>query len=225
MLFPGAACYSLEIENVQLHLRIVGMEEAAPPEIFEGNIIFSFEAERPVRHVGIAFRHENFNRIHTYYRNSNGIYFFLYPVPENQEYIDYRITVDGLWQPDPENSRTVRDNNNIRLSRISVPEVPQYRITSPVVEHNGIVQFILHDSPGKTVYVAGTFNNWDPFFSRMREVRPGVYSTRLRMNEGTHFYHYIVNGERILDPHNTDIGYNWEGVELSTFTIPGLPRD
>ena len=38
------------------------------------------------------------------------------------------------------------------------------------------VTFTVRAEPGKAVYLAGTFNNWDPTGKKMQEKKDGVYS-------------------------------------------------
>jgi len=63
------------------------------------------------------------------------------------------------------------------------------------------VQFDLTVEPGKEVFVAGTFNNWNPTANAMKD-NPGSGHCKaaLRVPVGTHEYKFIVNGEWRMDP-------------------------
>ena len=63
------------------------------------------------------------------------------------------------------------------------------------------VTFQVMAKPGSEVYLAGSFNNWDPQRNRMKESRTnGKYTATLMLPEGRHEYKFIVNGNWITDP-------------------------
>ncbi|MEZ0228229.1 MAG: alpha amylase N-terminal ig-like domain-containing protein [Planctomycetota bacterium] len=47
----------------------------------------------------------------------------------------------------------------------------------------------------KTVHVAGSFNNWDPKKTPMKDVGAGVYSTTLELKKGRYSYKFVLNGD------------------------------
>jgi len=63
------------------------------------------------------------------------------------------------------------------------------------------VSFQVTAEPGSDVFVAGTFNNWNPTQYRMRD-NPGSghCKTSLVLPRGQHEYKFIVNGEWRADP-------------------------
>jgi 1,4-alpha-glucan branching enzyme len=63
--------------------------------------------------------------------------------------------------------------------------------------------------PGSTVYVAGTFNAWDPLHDRMKdEADIGVYTVILQLPPGRYEYKFIVNGVWCIDPECTEWSRN-----------------
>ena len=63
------------------------------------------------------------------------------------------------------------------------------------------VQFELSVEPGSEVFVAGTFNNWNPTANRMKD-NPGSGHCKatLVIPAGTHEYKFVVNGVWTADP-------------------------
>ncbi len=63
------------------------------------------------------------------------------------------------------------------------------------------VSFQLTVEPGSEVFVAGSFNNWNPTQHRMKD-KPGSghYKKMLVLPPGTHEYKFIMNGEWVTDP-------------------------
>ena len=71
------------------------------------------------------------------------------------------------------------------------------------IERN--VRFDLSVEPGSRVFVAGTFNNWDPAAHPLKD-NPGSGHCKatLRIPPGRHEYKFVVNGAWMLDPNGTD---------------------
>jgi hypothetical protein len=199
----------------------MGTRSATAPQIFEGSIFFTQKPTRPVRYVGIAFAHENFREIHLFQRNEKGVLFFLYPVPEKIHAVDYRIIIDGLWTTDPVNPLKFRDAAGIAISRFELPpSVREERIKSPLVNPStGTVEFNVKAPEGRSIFLAGSFNGWDPYMHRFDEVRPGLYTLRMRILPGIYQYYFFSEGNRILDPLNPERGADYEGYSVSILRV------
>jgi 1,4-alpha-glucan branching enzyme len=67
------------------------------------------------------------------------------------------------------------------------------------------IQFQLTTEPGSQVFVAGTFNNWNPTANQLQD-NPGSGHclTTLRIPTGTHEYKFVVDGEWRADPNCPD---------------------
>lgn len=63
------------------------------------------------------------------------------------------------------------------------------------------IQFDLTVQPGSQVFVAGTFNNWNPTANPMKD-NPGSGHCKatLPLPAGRHEYKFVVNGIWIMDP-------------------------
>ena len=227
-LRPAALCIFLlavlvrpeAIEGTRQHIKIMETTEAAAPEIMDDVIFFSCKPDHPVRYIGIVFAHEEFRKIHLFERNENGVLFCFYPIPEDVRRLDYRLVVDGLWMPDTANPLRVRGDAGITLSRLELPPRPaDFALRSPVVRNDGTVEFNAKAPPGRTIYLSGTFNGWDPYMYRLAEVRSGLYSLTLRLLPGTYFYIFHVEGRKLPDPLNPSRGQDSEGYEISVFSV------
>jgi len=220
MLAVSPDSYGFETNNFQIHSRITNAQHAEKPRIFEDHLFLSYESDRPVRFVGVAFSHENFSKIHSFIRNIHGIFVFVYPLPEDVEQVLYRIVVDGLWMADPSNPRIEKDPSGIFLSSVKLPpkEINRWKLTAPVISEDR-AEFYYFGSPGQDIYISGTFNNWDPFMHKLKELTPGSYSISLKVLPGTHFYYFVANGIFMLDTLNPNKGSDSEGFEVSMFEI------
>ena len=63
------------------------------------------------------------------------------------------------------------------------------------------VRLQLTAEPGCQVYVAGTFNNWDPKRHPLKdESETGQYAASFFLADGKYEYKFVVNGIWCLDP-------------------------
>lgn len=218
LLLPGFA-FTLEQPDLNTHLEIRQMKEAKPPYFLGNNCIITYKAEHPIRAVGAAFEHEHFSKIHTFVKNEFNTFILIYPIETNStiEELRYRIVVDGLWMADPLNPHTINDKNDIKISTIDVPDRLSRITSTPIVGPDGRVKFIYKGPAKRNVYLVGDFNNWDPFMYKMKESRTGFYELSLHLLPGEHFYYFLSNGLKILDPLNSDQGLDYEGDQASYF--------
>ena len=59
------------------------------------------------------------------------------------------------------------------------------------------------NEPGKQVFVAGSFNDWNPTARQLVDAKGnGEYFARFLLKKGAYQYKLIVDGQWILDPEN-----------------------
>ncbi len=74
------------------------------------------------------------------------------------------------------------------------------------------VVFTYRDIPGLTVCLAGDFNGWNPTAKQFVDAKgDGNYHVRCLILPGRHEYKFVVNGEWILDPTNSERTCNERG--------------
>jgi len=241
--FAGAQ----DTDSLQLHILVSDLENAAPPRVVEGYVLFTYAAPQYTRYVAAAFGSESYQKLHPFKKNKNDVFFLLYPLPENggtsaageAMNLSYRLVADGLWMADPNNPDFVTDSHGTRISRVELPAAPEKEKPSPYVQAGGMVTFsldlaasptftstsnrtvFLNQQESHSVFLAGSFNNWDPFMYPLRPVAgsKNTYRLTLRLPPGTHHYYFVVDGNRILDPGNRQRSFDAEGQEVSTFRV------
>jgi len=63
------------------------------------------------------------------------------------------------------------------------------------------IKFELKAEPESRVYIAGTFNDWNPEEKRLKDKnKDGNYSLFVLVPKGKQEYKFIVNGQWCLDP-------------------------
>ena len=60
--------------------------------------------------------------------------------------------------------------------------------------------FTCHTADAKSVFLAGTFNNWDPFATPMQDAGEGEWSVELPLAAGLYEYKFVVDGEWCCEP-------------------------
>ncbi|MCQ2380470.1 MAG: glycogen-binding domain-containing protein [Victivallaceae bacterium] len=69
--------------------------------------------------------------------------------------------------------------------------------------------FIYRGEAGHEVFVAGSFNNWDPTAKKLEyKEAKGYYLGRLMMESGRYSYKLVIDGQWILDPENDNLEPN-----------------
>ena len=192
-------------DTLLLESKLRSMQSAQEPEYFDGKVILSYKVDRPVRFVGVRFAHEDYKLLHVYEVNQHRVFFLVYSIPSDHDFLKYRIVVDGLWMSDPFNSLTLEGGLlDVDYSILKIETQPEKIIRNPVFSEWPKICFTYHGLPGKLVFIVGDFNNWDPYVNQFVEdsQKPGDYSVCIRVGPGSHFYRFVVDGNPIPDPYN-----------------------
>ncbi len=82
------------------------------------------------------------------------------------------------------------------------------------------VQFAIEAQPGSDVFVAGTFNNWNPKASPLKDnPDSGHFKAALHIPKGKHEYKFIVNEVWTMDPNCANWTRNGFGSMNSVLQI------
>jgi 1,4-alpha-glucan branching enzyme len=81
------------------------------------------------------------------------------------------------------------------------------------------VVFKYSDAPGKSVAVAGSFNDWQPDKVLSDKNGDGHYSCRMMLYPGEYQYKFLVDGEWRSDSENLDFVPNEFGSLNSVLTV------
>ncbi|HEY6000932.1 MAG TPA: glycogen-binding domain-containing protein [bacterium] len=83
-----------------------------------------------------------------------------------------------------------------------------------------LVQFALKAEPTNRVFVAGTFNNWDPGANPLQgSPDSGYFTTALHVPTGRHEYKFVVDGAWVVDPACPDCVPNAFGSTNSVLRV------
>lgn len=82
------------------------------------------------------------------------------------------------------------------------------------------VVFTVRADVGKTVYLAGCFNKWNPTGKQMLDKKnTGVYTTTVKLAPGTYQYKFVIDGTWCADPECADFVQNDHGTLNSVITV------
>ena len=86
-------------------------------------------------------------------------------------------------------------------------------------ENKEWVKFIYHAPPKTKIYLAGTFNQWDPSSIKLGYHGKSTYSTMLLLPAGNYEYKYVVNGLWQNNPDCHDLVSNAFGSQNSRLVV------
>jgi 1,4-alpha-glucan branching enzyme len=70
------------------------------------------------------------------------------------------------------------------------------------------------------VFVAGSFNGWNPAHNKLKEkTGSGVYRTTLVLARGRHEYKFVVNGAWRADPRSSELAPDGYGTHNSVVNV------
>ncbi len=82
------------------------------------------------------------------------------------------------------------------------------------------VTFTVHAEKGKSVYVAGEFNKWDPTAKKMAyKAKDGIYAATIKLAPGTYQYKFVIDGTWCADPENANAVQNDQGTFNSVVVV------
>jgi Glycogen recognition site of AMP-activated protein kinase len=117
---------------------------------------------------------------------------------------EYKFIADGKWTEDPDNPDKV---------------VNQHGTFNSILKVHEYVRFML---PGyetaNVVYLAGSFNNWNPNLMAMQRTPEG-WVAHVPLVNGKHLYKFVVDGQWIIDPKNKRQEEDREGNVNSVLMI------
>jgi hypothetical protein len=206
-------------ESLNMHLKLVRITDAAPPEVFEKTVLFTLGI--PARSAGVVFEHEDYTVVHPFVRARSGVLILAYPIPTDPSVtrLKYRFVVDGAWIRDPNNPRFETDDSGVPLSVFALPARDPYTPERKMLEGR-TAHFIFKALSGETVTVEGSFNGWDPFMYEMEETSAGIYELAVPLTPGRHYYAFVRRGQRFLDTLNPEKAYSRAaGQEASVLEV------
>lgn len=100
------------------------------------------------------------------------------------------------------------------------PCVRKAKATKPAKAVEKNVTFTVRADIGKTVYLAGCFNQWNPTGKKMLDKKnEGVYTASVKLAPGRYEYKFVIDGTWCADPENLDFVQNDHGTLNSVIVV------
>ncbi len=100
------------------------------------------------------------------------------------------------------------------------PKEGDYRMKLLPVNMGRRVRFALSAKPGSKVFVAGTFNKWNPTANPLTDAPDsGQFKLAMHVPKGAHEYKFVVNGIWTADPKCTNSAPNAYGSMNSMLKV------
>ena len=81
------------------------------------------------------------------------------------------------------------------------------------------IEFV-YEAPGaKEVYLAGSFNSWDPHALLMKRNKLGQWKTSVKLVPGRYEYKFVADGNWSMDPRCTEVTVNGEGIRNCVISV------
>ena len=82
------------------------------------------------------------------------------------------------------------------------------------------VTFTVHADKGKSVYLAGVFNQWSLTAKKMAyKAKSGIYTATIKLAPGSYEYKFVIDGTWCADPENTNSVPNDQGTFNSVIDV------
>lgn len=118
----------------------------------------------------------------------------------------YKLLVDGHYIYDDKASKTIVNKNGEKISAFTLDEDLYSAVKSPIHIKNakGLYRFFYWNFEAKSVYVAGTFNNFNPYSHPLKKTKEGYWEIELQLLPGKYYYQFIVDSSWTKDPMNPE---------------------
>ncbi len=174
--------------------------------------------------------------------DGDGVWVIVVPLPSGR--YQYKFVLDGgvVWELDPNNPDTDFEGG-FENSLVIVPQNIQYEpaiITGTMIgttddlpgerakrdeaaeaaaQEMVEVSFEYENDSAGEVYIAGTFNDWDPSVLRFEKGDDGIFRVTLELAPGKYEYKFVVDGTWVEDPANPDTMDDPYGGKNSVLTV------
>ncbi|MBN2564571.1 MAG: glycogen-binding domain-containing protein [Candidatus Eisenbacteria bacterium] len=218
-----------------------------PPHEVKGGILFQYHAPS-ARQVTLAGNFNNWGGTQGGGRydpsidpmsdpDGDGTWTTVIPLPPGR--YQYKFVIDGgvRWEQDPNNADKATEGG-IENSLVVVPPDVSYdyeAVTGTVIgEGRGFstsaegasaeqtargVVFKADFPDADAVSVAGEFNKWDPTANPMEKGPDGLWHVTVDLTPGSYKYKFVVDGDWIADPANSDTVDDGYGGVNSVLTV------
>ncbi|MCQ2396767.1 MAG: glycogen-binding domain-containing protein [Lentisphaeria bacterium] len=111
-----------------------------------------------------------------------------------------------------------------KTAKVSATATPKSAAKKPSARagqprgHRVAIKYV--SDPGRQVFIAGSFNNWDATAKQLVDEKgTGEYFVRFLLKSGIYQYKLVVDGQWILDPSNPNTEPNEFGTQNNVLVV------
>ena len=137
----------------------------------------------------------------------------------------FGVTTDYLLKDELEEDApcAAAEDNDPPLRRVTMEQASAYlalrKAAAPKTAEKSVT-FTVRADAGKSVYLAGSFNQWNPAGKKMLDKKnEGVYTATVKLAPGRYEYKFVIDGVWCADPENLDFVQNDHGTLNSVIAV------
>jgi len=192
------------------------MKNSMAPVELDNGVLFSYK-DKNAKKVSLAGNFNNWDAGKTFLiKNKYGVWYIVLPLPKGK--IEYKFVIDeSKWIKDKKNKSSAPDSYGGKNSVFEVKK--EYDIGGITILGNGKIRFKYYAPGAKSVFLAGSFNNWSADADPMVKDKNGFWIIEKEFKSGDYQYKYIVDGNWIPDPMNKTTADDGYGGVNSVFSL------
>ncbi len=191
------------------------------PLIGENYILFL--ATNKARKIEISFSFNDWKKVPMNYDEKNNIWYLIVTNNLKKARYLYMLCIDDIFVPDPLNTNTISDKRGNMISFFVLEKDIQNILINPRYIGNNLYEFFYRDINAEKVYLAGTFNNWNPFEIKLTNIGKGFWKAQIYLPpQRLHAYYFLVDGKVKLDPLNPKILFDKNGNMVNVIDSTGF---
>ena len=117
-------------------------------------------------------------------------------------------------------SMKIKTTKKCAAAKVVATKAPAKAAAKKPAAAKKAVTFTIHAEKGKTVYLAGCFNDWSTTAKKMAyKAKEGIYTATVNLAPGEYQYKFVIDGTWCADPENVNAVKNDQGTFNSVVTV------
>jgi len=208
---------SAQAANIGTRVKEEDKTVAAGPVVTKDGVKFVYKGTAKSVCIAGSFNEWNATK-DALTESSSGVWTIVLPLSAKQ--YQYKFVIDGNWVVDALNPKTADDGfggKNSVIEVTQVAEIKKVEASAPSAVKEG-TKFTYKGKAG-TVFVSGSFNDWNATKNALKEVKPGIWETVLPLASGQYQYKFVVDGNWVTDPANSNLTDDGFGGKNSVISV------
>ena len=137
----------------------------------------------------------------------------------------YKFVVDGVITYDEVNPNYAEDGLGGKVSVFTLKKAINYYGRNPVHIKGNTYRFFFMSRKAKRVFLAGSFNNFNPFDIRLKRINEDLFIADITLHPGKYYYNFVVDNKWVKDPRNIQVVFDQTGRNVSVAVVKRIRRN